>query len=579
MCARELRTGREINLWGDQLRHRSSAPFDVGPDSVFVAYAAAAEMGCFLKLGWRTPVNIIDLFAEHRVETNGRRLPFERPDSLLSALALRGLAHMADGNKHAMRELIMGKRSLTEYSADERRATQAYCREDVVALEALLPKMAIDNLRFALWRGRYATAVAKMQEAGIPIDVPLFHWLVESWDDLRRDLITDVDARLGFVGTYQGIHRSYALIDRWLEEIGLRDSWPRTPSGLPALDDEVLEEQEALHPDKPAIHLFRELQATLNQMKITDLAVGADGRHRVSLHPFRTITGRNAPTGSIFGPAKWMRGLIRPPPGFGLAYLDFAAEEVAIAAALSHDARLAEHYQSDDIYWRFAVAVGLDSRGDRKTVRALVKVLFLAIGYGMGPPTLARRAGITMAEAKELLALHATMYPHFTRWRSEIVDAAYLHGWLRTSCGWRRIGCGDIATRRKGKAGIIDPRNEQRGWGRGVPYTELMNWPIQSAGADLMRIVCIAGTEAGIDLIMPVHDGFLILAPLDRLEHDIACFESQMKRGSEVITRGLTMKVDVKRVAFPDRYMDDRGQAMWDRIMALREAKIRKAVA
>jgi DNA polymerase I-like protein with 3'-5' exonuclease and polymerase domains len=318
----------------------------------------------------------------------------------------------------------------------------------------------------------------------------------------------------------------------------------------------------ALYPEKLEIQLFRELKMTLDEMKVADLAVGADDRHRVSLHPFRTITGRNAPTGSIFGPARWMRGLIRPPPGFGLAYLDFAAEEVAIAAALSHDARLAEHYQSEDVYWRFAVAAGLDRRGDRKTVRALVKVLFLAIGYGMGPPMLARRAGITLAEAKELLTLHAATYPDFTRWRSNVVDAAYLHGWLRTSYGWQRTGCGSLS---KG--------------GGSVPHTQLMNWPVQSAGADLMRIVCIAATEALVELVMPVHDGFLILAPLDRLEHDIARIDSIMKRSSEVVTRGLTMKVDTKRVLYPDRYMDDRGQAMWDRIMALREARIRKAVA
>ena len=38
---------------------------------------------------------------------------------------------------------------------------------------------------------------------------------------------------------------------------------------------------------------------------------------------------------------------------------------------------------------------------------------------------------------------------------------------------------------------------------------ELMNWPIQSAGADLMRLLtAIAATEAGIELAAPVHDGF-----------------------------------------------------------------------
>jgi hypothetical protein len=297
MFARELRSGRELNLWGDALRHRRTAPFDTGPDSVFVAYAAAAEMGCFHKLGWPTPVNIIDLFAEHRVETNGWHIPLERPGSLLSALTLRGLTHMADGDKHVMRELIMGKATLADYSAEERRATQAYCREDVLALEALLPKMAIPSLRFALWRGRYGVAVARMQEAGIPIDVPLFHWLVDHWDDLRRDLIADIDARLGFTGVYQDTHRSFALMERWLEEHGLHNSWPRTPTGLPALDGDSFDEMIALFPEKPEIPLFRELKMTLDEMKVADLAVGADGRHRVSLHPFRTITGRNAPTG------------------------------------------------------------------------------------------------------------------------------------------------------------------------------------------------------------------------------------------------------------------------------------------
>ena len=64
--------------------------------------------------------------------------------------------------------------------------------------------------------------------------------------------------------------------------------------------------------------------------------------------PFQAITGRNLPSASkfIFGPARWLRGFIKPPEGFGLAYLDFKAEEVAIAAAMSGDARLAEHYTS-----------------------------------------------------------------------------------------------------------------------------------------------------------------------------------------------------------------------------------------
>ena len=223
---------------------------------------------------------------------------------------------------------------------------------------------------------------------------------------------------------------------------------------------------------------------------------------------------------------------------------------------MSSDARLAEHYASGDVYWRFAVTTGLGSPEAtglaRKAIRDLVKILFLAIGYGMQAPSLARKSGKTLAEAKELLQLHAKTYPDFTRWREEIVDRARLNGWLSTHFGWRRRGC------------------------ENAPATELMNWPVQSAGADLMRLVCIAATEAGIELAAPVHDGFLIVAPLDRLDSDRDRMRATMIRASTVVTGGLAIDVEVEPVRYPDRYMDARGKAMWDRVMGLLERKTRE---
>ena len=39
------------------------------------------------------------------------------------------------------------------------------------------------------------------------------------------------------------------------------------------------------------------------------------------------MTGRNQPSNAkfILGPARWMRGLIRPPEGHGIAYVDFSS--------------------------------------------------------------------------------------------------------------------------------------------------------------------------------------------------------------------------------------------------------------
>src|SRR5215469_6710827 len=149
MCARELRSGRELQLWRDDLIRLARAPFDTGPEAVMVAYAAAAELSCFLELGWPLPVNVIDLFAEHRVATNGLKLPCD--NSLLGALAIRGLAHIDAGEKDEMRRLVMDQ---STWSLAEQDAILTYCKSDVDALAALLPTMPIE-LRFALLRGRY----------------------------------------------------------------------------------------------------------------------------------------------------------------------------------------------------------------------------------------------------------------------------------------------------------------------------------------------------------------------------------------------------------------------------------------
>lgn len=86
LVAQEVNTGREIRLWEDELK-TGQCPYSTGHDSLVVAYYASAEMGCHLALGWPMPVNVLDLYAEFRVETNGKVLPVS--NGLLGALGLR----------------------------------------------------------------------------------------------------------------------------------------------------------------------------------------------------------------------------------------------------------------------------------------------------------------------------------------------------------------------------------------------------------------------------------------------------------------------------------------------------------
>ena len=251
MVARELISGRELRLWRDELVSLRKAPFDTGPDALFVAYFDSAELGCFLELGWPLPDNVLDLYVEHRVETNGLRKPCG--DGLVGALALRGLAHIDAEEKDAMRQLICQQ---THWSDAEQHAILDYCGSDVEALAALLPKMApsIDWPR-ALLRGRYMAAVAHMERNGVPLDRTVLSCLAENWDDLKLDLIKDVDADFG---VHEGTTFKSDLFANWCSDHGI--PWPRNESGSMKLDDDTFREQAKRW---PVVQPLQELRATL----------------------------------------------------------------------------------------------------------------------------------------------------------------------------------------------------------------------------------------------------------------------------------------------------------------------------
>ncbi len=176
--------------------------------------------------------------------------------------------------------------------------------------------------------------------------------------------------------------------------------------------------------DGPELQPLHELRATLGGLRLTGLEVGSDGRNRCLLSPFSSVTGRNQPSNVkfVFGPARWLRGLIRPPEGYGIAYIDFASQEIGIAAGLSGDERMIQGYVEGDPYLAFAKAANLAppdaTKKSHKVIRDQCKSVVLGINYGMGPEAMAAKAGITPTEAKELLRLHKETYKPF--W----------HGWI-----------------------------------------------------------------------------------------------------------------------------------------------------
>jgi len=88
MVVLDLNTGVTYRYFREQLQGMEEAPFDTGPDSLWIAFYAAAEMDCFIQLGWSLPDNVLDLFVEFRNSTNGLTLRYDR--SLLGVMSHYG---------------------------------------------------------------------------------------------------------------------------------------------------------------------------------------------------------------------------------------------------------------------------------------------------------------------------------------------------------------------------------------------------------------------------------------------------------------------------------------------------------
>jgi hypothetical protein len=636
LVARELRGGRLVRHW---LTDGAPAvpPFNIGPDSLFVAYYASAELGCHLALGWPMPARVLDLYVEFRNLTSGLAAPCG--SGLLGALAYFGLDGIDAAEKDDMRQLAMRG---GEYTGAERLALLDYCQSDVNALARLLPAMLpkIDLPR-ALLRGRYMAAAANMERTGVPIDTDALNCLWANWVRIRTRLIHAVnrdygvyvpadlravnpETRLGaaLIRTAEewridphkladvvnylwqrdreanaevaeairkarqatrltvnrrpvrprhdpGLLREAAEIvaasrdgeelpsgpmrfsaERWAAYLTRKGiPWPRLESGALDLSDDTFREMARAYPKD--VGPIRELRYTLSQLRLNDLTVGADGRNRCLLSAFRSKTGRNQPSNAkfIFGPSTWLRSLIRPAPGMAVAYCDWSAQELGIAAALSNDVAMQEAYRSGDPYLWLAKRVNaVPPDATKRThahAREQFKVVSLGVLYGLSAEGLARKLNVPPCHGWELLRLHQQTFRTFWEWSDRIEAEALLTGRLRTVFGWT-VHAGRDA----------NPRS-------------FRNFPMQGNGAEMLRLACCLLTERGIRVCAPVHDALLVEGPADGIADVVDATMGAMREASELVLPGFPLRSEAKVVRYPERYSDPRGERMWQAVWGL----------
>jgi hypothetical protein len=549
LVAHALRSGQIFRYFAEELRALRVSPLPDGPDVLYVTFAAQAEWNVYLALGWSLPRYIVDFLAEFRLEVNWA-LPKKLRDrllphgtSLVGAMIYHGLPFLSAAEKDIERDLILKGGPWSQ--VDQLRILD-YCAGDVDGTRRLFERMrpGID-LERALVRGWYTRSVARMEHTGIPVDVPLFDHLRDHLGSLERAFVARLDPVLD---VYEGVHFRQARFLGWLAQKGY--SWPRTPTGKPALDDttfammaDVYPELRALREVRQALKEFRELRA---------LPLGPDGRNRANLWPFSASTGRNLPSGRefIFNLASWVRGLIRPGPDRALVYLDYQSQEYAIAAYLSGDPAMIAAYESErDPYLELGRHIGMvPSDATQKThprERKVLKSVVLGTQYGQGPVGLAARIGWPVPQARRLWRDVWATYPRLRQWLDGAVDYALLRGQLHTCFGWRVV---------------THPLTK---------VTSLMNFPVQAHAAEMLRWACSLAVERGIEVNGPVHDALLVEGPSGRAEQLVHDVSRAMGDAAAVVLGGPRLRVDAKVTRWPDRFRDADGWETWCRMLDL----------
>ena len=518
LAAQRVGVDPGIVLDADGLQKLRQPPYPTDARTLLVTIGASDLVGCHIALGWRIPDRIVDLMVEFRTSSNGH--PGLRVGGLAGALLWFG-------------------RPMQQVAIDDA-SPRNLGRQLAVAADLFEGKRTSLDLGLALLRGRYMTAAARIEAIGVPVDQPTVEALARDWPALRARTAEIVDQGRGI---FRGAQLDTASFEDWLNRAGI--GWPRDGAGRLDLSNDAFRNAARAHRE---VRTIKELRTTLIRFLPGALTVGRDGRNRTPLRPFASKTGRNQPSAkaSIFGSAAWVRHLIRPELGNGLALLDWEQQEFGVAAALSGDTAMQAAYRSGDPYLALAVLAGaapIFATPDSHTeVRARFKHCALGVQYGMGPAMLARLIGGSEADAQDLLKRHRATYPAFWRWSERVETHGRLTGRLTSTFGWQ-IGVGPDAK-----------------------TSALRNFPLQANGAEMLRLACCLIVEAGIAVCMPIHDALLIEAPLDHLDDAIATTRRLMAEASGIVLEGFELRTSVQTCRAPDRWGEKRGTTVWSAV-------------
>jgi hypothetical protein len=246
-----------------------------------------------------------------------------------------------------------------------------------------------------------------------------------------------------------------------------------------------------------------------------------------------------------------------------LIQIDWASQEIWIAAFLSGDRVMQDMLRHGDPYVAFGALAGLLPPDATKkpenspywvsdpelakrhtTIRNRLKAVALGTLYGKTVYTISIEENMTVDEAKALLKTHRRVFKRFWMWITGVTSEALATRRISTKFGWTQL----LLSRKEREAHL----NAE---GRVKNITNsLQNFPMQAHGAEMLRLAMTYAADQGVPICAPLHDALFAVAPADEEQAVTDSLLTCMNRASKDVI-GVVVPTEVEVVRFPDRFV------------------------
>ncbi len=393
-----------------------------------------------------------------------------------------------------------------------------------VAQEKLLTRDG--GMEVALLENKVVEVVAQMVVLGLGVDEKLWNSIADKNLKQYNKLVSDLPSS----------------IENWNSPAQVKKFFFNRGIHIPTFDDLDLIASQTndpiLNQFVVARSMYSDVTAYGKKWLYDDdgkLTIDADGRVRTSWQQIINTGRFSTSRPNILALPKEgnQRGAIVPAKGKVFVIGDYTGQEIGIMAAASKETLWIDALlRGDDIHGLTASLIFADEwhRGKEKRcvfpqqcnctvharLRQQAKVVNFMLAYGGGPKLFAIRTRCDIRTATKIVKRHKRVIPRLSRYLERNGDDAIKTGVSYSADPYRRRivlqGNEDWQIRNQGK-----------------------NYPIQSAGANMLKLAMISMPEK-YPIVLPFHDELVLEVPLKDAERARKTMADVMNQSADYIT-------------------------------------------